>query len=74
MTDTALAPLTVYVAPEPTAIIEPAQDVPAQTRRLLCDTCGTVTEHTRQARRGFKVYACECGSEIIHIIVMRVTE
>lgn len=73
MTTPTLAPLVVYVAPEPMAIIEPAQDVPYPERHLFCDTCKAVKLHKR-GRRGFKVYVCECGSEIIHIIVMRATE
>jgi hypothetical protein len=54
---------------EPTIIMEPVQDIPYPERRLFCDTCKAVKMHKRGRRGLDRVYVCECGAEIIHIIL-----
>ena len=65
------APSTLHRIPRP----EPAPPVAvAAEKTLWCDVCGTWTKHARARVKGQSLYVCGCGTEIIHIVVMKIVE
>ena len=62
------------IADSPSLVLSPVVPVNTPKRQLWCERCRMVTLHKRLRRGNMKVYRCDCGEELIHIIVMKVSD